>query len=52
MLQFNFYMQLLRVNEMSNVPVWYEAGGAKFEFATTKTLFIVQLLLMGLVMTN
>lgn len=43
---------LLRVSGMMNLPVWYEAGATKFQFASTRTLFIVQLLLMGFVETK
>ncbi|KAL5992800.1 Photosystem I chlorophyll a/b-binding protein 5, chloroplastic [Asimina triloba] len=43
---------LLRVTGISNVPVWYEAGAVKYEFASTETLFIVQLILMGFVETK
>ncbi|XP_051139231.1 photosystem I chlorophyll a/b-binding protein 5, chloroplastic isoform X2 [Andrographis paniculata] len=43
---------LLRVTGISNLPVWYEAGATKFGFASTQTLFIVQLLLMGFVETK
>lgn len=42
-----FFLQLLRVTGLSGLPVWYEAGATKFDFANTTTLFIVQLLLMG-----
>ncbi|XP_043712611.1 photosystem I chlorophyll a/b-binding protein 5, chloroplastic isoform X2 [Telopea speciosissima] len=41
------FTDLLRVTKISNLPVWYEAGAVKFNFASTETLFIVQLLLMG-----
>ncbi|KAG6438135.1 hypothetical protein SASPL_103071 [Salvia splendens] len=43
---------LLRVTGISNLPVWYEAGATKFSFASTRTLIIVQLLLMGFVETK
>ncbi|XP_059633615.1 photosystem I chlorophyll a/b-binding protein 5, chloroplastic [Cornus florida] len=43
---------LLRVTGISNLPVWYEAGAMKFSFASTRTLFIVQLILMGFVETK
>ncbi|PSS31423.1 Photosystem I chlorophyll a/b-binding protein like [Actinidia chinensis var. chinensis] len=43
---------LIRVTGMSNLPVWYEAGATKFQFASTRTLFIVQLILMGFVETK
>ncbi|XXG40546.1 hypothetical protein AAC387_Pa01g1234 [Persea americana] len=42
---------LLRVTGISNIPVWYEAGAGKY-FASTQTLFIVQLILMGFVETK
>ncbi|PKI69738.1 hypothetical protein CRG98_009894 [Punica granatum] len=41
------FTDLLRVTGASDLPVWYEAGAVKYEFANTETLFIVQLLLMG-----
>uniref|UniRef100_A0A0F7H084 Chlorophyll a-b binding protein, chloroplastic n=1 Tax=Pelargonium australe TaxID=59866 RepID=A0A0F7H084_9ROSI len=43
---------LLRVTGISNLPVWYEAGAVKYGFASTRTLFIVQMLLMGFVETK
>ncbi|KAG9450876.1 hypothetical protein H6P81_010841 [Aristolochia fimbriata] len=43
---------LLRVTGISKIPVWYEAGAVKYEFASTEALFIVQLLLMGFVETK
>lgn len=43
---------LLRVTGISNLPVWFEAGAVKYEFANTETLFIVQLILMGFVETK
>ncbi|OVA10466.1 Chlorophyll A-B binding protein [Macleaya cordata] len=43
---------LLRVTGLGNLPIWYEAGAVKFEFASTRTLLIVQLLLMGFVETK
>ncbi|KAJ0984531.1 hypothetical protein J5N97_002887 [Dioscorea zingiberensis] len=46
------FTDLLRVTGISKLPVWYEAGGVKFEFANTTTLFILQLLLMGFVETK
>lgn len=45
-------LQILRVTGISNIPVWYEAGAVKFEFASTTTLIVVQLLLMGFVETK
>jgi light-harvesting complex I chlorophyll a/b binding protein 5 len=38
---------LLRVSGNSDLPVWFEAGAAKFDFANTTALFFVQLFLMG-----
>ncbi|EYU25420.1 hypothetical protein ABFS82_03G044200 [Erythranthe guttata] len=46
------FTDLLRVTGISDLPVWYEAGATKFDFANTTTLFIVQLLLMGFVETK
>uniref|UniRef100_A0A0F7GZS0 Chlorophyll a-b binding protein, chloroplastic n=1 Tax=Monsonia emarginata TaxID=28966 RepID=A0A0F7GZS0_9ROSI len=46
------FTDLLRVTGISNLPVWYEAGAVKFGFASTKTLFIVQMILMGFVETK
>ncbi|KAJ7958151.1 Chlorophyll a-b binding protein, chloroplastic [Quillaja saponaria] len=43
---------LLRVTGLSKIPVWFEAGAVKYEFANTQTLFIVQLILMGFVETK
>uniref|UniRef100_A0A0F7H094 Chlorophyll a-b binding protein, chloroplastic n=1 Tax=Pelargonium transvaalense TaxID=158603 RepID=A0A0F7H094_9ROSI len=43
---------LLRVTGISNLPVWYEAGAVKYGFASTRTLFMVQMLLMGFVETK
>lgn len=43
---------LLRITGISDLPVWYEAGAVKFQFASTKTLLIVQLLLMSFVETK
>ncbi|KAK1287409.1 hypothetical protein QJS10_CPB19g01750 [Acorus calamus] len=43
---------LLRVTGIRDLPVWYEAGAVKFEFANTSTLFIIQMLLMGFVETK
>ncbi|KAJ1397395.1 Chlorophyll A-B binding protein [Sesbania bispinosa] len=43
---------LLRVTGASKIPVWFEAGAIKYEFANTETLFIVQLLLMGFAETK
>lgn len=40
-------LQLLRATGRTDVPLWYEAGAYKFDFADTKTLFVVQLILMG-----
>ncbi|CAD6249372.1 unnamed protein product [Miscanthus lutarioriparius] len=41
------FTDLLRVSGNSDLPVWFEAGAAKFDFANTTALFFVQLLLMG-----
>nr|QGW67519.1 light-harvesting chlorophyll a/b-binding protein [Hevea brasiliensis] len=41
------FTDLLRVTGISKLPVWYEAGAVKYEFASTRTLLVVQLLLMG-----
>ncbi|KAJ4964354.1 hypothetical protein NE237_024293 [Protea cynaroides] len=46
------FTDLLRVTRISNLPVWYEAGAVKFSFASTQTLFIVQLILMGFAETK
>ncbi|KAL8166029.1 hypothetical protein V2J09_007528 [Rumex salicifolius] len=46
------FTDLLRVTGISELPVWYEAGAVKYEFASTKTLLVVQLLLMGFVETK
>ncbi|MQM08378.1 hypothetical protein Taro_041233 [Colocasia esculenta] len=43
---------LLRVTGIRNLPIWYEAGAIKYEFANTETLFIVQLFLMGFAETK
>ncbi|KAL0360828.1 UNVERIFIED_CONTAM: protein CYPRO4 [Sesamum radiatum] len=43
---------LLRVTGISILPVWFEAGATKFDFASTRTLLVVQLLLMGFVETK
>uniref|UniRef100_A0A0F7GYJ7 Chlorophyll a-b binding protein, chloroplastic n=1 Tax=Hypseocharis bilobata TaxID=253189 RepID=A0A0F7GYJ7_9ROSI len=43
---------LLRVTGISNLPVWYEAGAVKYKFASTTTLFLVQMILMGFVETK
>ncbi|CAA2979249.1 photosystem I chlorophyll a b-binding 5, chloroplastic [Olea europaea subsp. europaea] len=43
---------LLRITGISHLPVWYEAGATKFDFASTRTLVIIQLLLMGFVETK
>ncbi|MCI31030.1 chlorophyll a-b binding protein 4 chloroplastic-like, partial [Trifolium medium] len=34
----NHNAALLRVAGVSNIPVWYEAGAVKYEFANTGTL--------------
>ncbi|MBA0759648.1 hypothetical protein Gotri_022500 [Gossypium trilobum] len=46
------FTDLLRVTGISNLPVWYEAGAVKFEFASTRTLIVVQFLLMGFAETK
>ncbi|CAM6030682.1 unnamed protein product [Sphagnum balticum] len=46
------FTDILRVTGLKDVPVWYEAGAYHFDFADTKTLFCVQLLLMGFVETK
>ncbi|VAI61176.1 unnamed protein product [Triticum turgidum subsp. durum] len=43
---------LIRVSGLGNLPVWFEAGATKFDFANTTALFFVQLLLMGFVETK
>ncbi|KAI3922225.1 hypothetical protein MKX01_005914 [Papaver californicum] len=48
----NGWLQLLRVTRLVNLPIWYEAGAVKIEFASTTTLIIVQFLLMGFVETK
>ncbi|XP_039055895.1 photosystem I chlorophyll a/b-binding protein 5, chloroplastic-like [Hibiscus syriacus] len=46
------FTDLLRITGISNLPVWYEAGAVKFEFASTTTLIVVQFLLMGFAETK
>ncbi|KAK6939596.1 Chlorophyll A-B binding protein [Dillenia turbinata] len=46
------FTDLLRVTGINNLPVWYEAGAVKYQFANTETLFIVQLFLMGFAETK
>uniref|UniRef100_A0A0D6R6P8 Chlorophyll a-b binding protein, chloroplastic n=1 Tax=Araucaria cunninghamii TaxID=56994 RepID=A0A0D6R6P8_ARACU len=46
------FTDLLRLAGLKNIPLWYEAGAMKFEFASTETLFLVQLILMGFVETK
>ncbi|EOA38437.1 hypothetical protein CARUB_v10010062mg [Capsella rubella] len=41
------FTDLLRTTGIRDLPVWYEAGAVKFDFASTKTLIVVQFLLMG-----
>nr|CAB3451174.1 unnamed protein product [Digitaria exilis] len=41
------FTDLLRVSGIKDLPVWFEAGAAKYDFANTTALFFVQLLLMG-----
>jgi light-harvesting complex I chlorophyll a/b binding protein 5 len=40
-------MQVLRTTGLKDLPVWYEAGASKIEWADTQSLFFVQLILMG-----
>uniref|UniRef100_A0A0D9YYK7 Chlorophyll a-b binding protein, chloroplastic n=1 Tax=Oryza glumipatula TaxID=40148 RepID=A0A0D9YYK7_9ORYZ len=44
--------ELIRVSGINNLPVWFEAGATKFDFANTTALFFVQLLLMGFAETK
>ncbi|XAR61882.1 hypothetical protein NMG60_11016425 [Bertholletia excelsa] len=47
------FTDLLRATGInSNLPVWYEAGAIKFQFASTRTLLVIQLILMGFVETK
>ncbi|KNA20832.1 hypothetical protein SOVF_048750 [Spinacia oleracea] len=46
------FTDLLRTTGINKLPVWYEAGATKFDFASTRTLLFVQLLLMGFVETK
>lgn len=46
------FTDLLRVTGINKLPVWYEAGAVKFEFASTEALFILQLFLMGFAETK
>lgn len=46
------FTDLLRTTGLKDLPVWYEAGATQFDFADTKTLFVVQLILMGFVETK
>ncbi|GMI64944.1 photosystem I light harvesting complex gene 5 [Hibiscus trionum] len=46
------FTDLLRVTGISNLPVWYEAGAVKFDFASTTTLIVVQFFLMGFAETK
>ncbi|CAA0275144.1 Photosystem I chlorophyll a/b-binding protein 5 [Arabidopsis thaliana] len=46
------FTDLLRTTGIRNLPVWYEAGAVKFDFASTKTLIVVQFLLMGFAETK
>ncbi|OAY50931.1 photosystem I chlorophyll a/b-binding protein 5, chloroplastic [Manihot esculenta] len=41
------FTDLLRITGISKLPVWYEAGAVKYEFASTRTLLVIQLLWMG-----
>jgi hypothetical protein len=47
LLTYSYGVQLLRASGRTDIPLWYEAGACKFDFADTNTLFVVQLLLMG-----
>ncbi|KAF8779909.1 hypothetical protein HU200_002178 [Digitaria exilis] len=46
------FTDLLRVSGIKDLPVWFEAGAAKYDFANTTALFFVQLLLMGFAETK
>ncbi|KAH7279749.1 hypothetical protein KP509_37G034400 [Ceratopteris richardii] len=46
------FTDVLRTFGLRNIPIWYEAGATHFDFADTRTLFFVQLLLMGFVETK
>ncbi|KAJ7550744.1 hypothetical protein O6H91_07G116700 [Diphasiastrum complanatum] len=46
------FTDLLRTTGLKELPVWYEAGATKFEFADTSAIFIVQLILMGFAETK
>lgn len=46
------FTDLLRVSGIRDLPVWFEAGAAKFDFANTTALFFVQLFLMGFAETK
>ncbi|XP_024372932.1 photosystem I chlorophyll a/b-binding protein 5, chloroplastic [Physcomitrium patens] len=46
------FTDLLRASGRTDIPVWFEAGATKFDFADTTTLFVVQLILMGFVETK
>ncbi|XP_021758637.1 photosystem I chlorophyll a/b-binding protein 5, chloroplastic-like [Chenopodium quinoa] len=46
------FTDLLRTAGISRLPVWYEAGATKFDFASTRTLLFIQLVLMGFVETK
>ncbi|XP_010500206.1 PREDICTED: photosystem I chlorophyll a/b-binding protein 5, chloroplastic [Camelina sativa] len=46
------FTDLLRTTGIRDLPVWYEAGAVKFDFASTKTLIFVQFLLMGFAETK
>ncbi|KAH9287820.1 hypothetical protein KI387_031937 [Taxus chinensis] len=43
------FTDLLHLAGLKNIPLWYEVGASKFEFASTETLSIVQIILMGFV---
>ena len=38
-------VQILRVSGLKQLPVWYEAGAAKYEVGDAVTLFFIQMLL-------
>jgi light-harvesting complex I chlorophyll a/b binding protein 5 len=46
------YTDLLRATGRTDIPLWYEAGAYHFDFADTRSLFLVQLILMGFVETK
>ncbi|KAI5068397.1 hypothetical protein GOP47_0016742 [Adiantum capillus-veneris] len=46
------FTDVLRMFGLKDLPVWYEAGATQFDFADTRTLFFVQLILMGFAETK